>query len=434
MSVRFDSNADSISRTSNIVSTSGDCTFAGWKYRVNDRGSPASQVIWDIFGSVTGDFLLSLFDEAFDTDGAAGINSYENTTFEFNQTLFASRVAGATWAYYAVVKGGDVLTGYWSQLGDETWHEITCDVAAPASQNGINTMILSHTPGDWIDARAMWDLCADRAYSLDDLKAQKYAKFLRSATSINFFWKNDTAGNAGVDSSGNGRNGTVAGTLTTEADVPIAWDQLGAPGVLALAGATGLTQSAGKSDTLTAGALALAGAAGLTQTAGKSDTLTPGALTLAGAAGLTQQVDGVADTLTPGALALVGGAGMGQTAGVSNTLTAGVLALVGGAGLAQSAGASQALTPGALILAAAAGLVQQVTDAVATLVAGVLTTIGATGLNQVAGASGVLTPGVLSLAGASGMAVEVGGVIAAGAPARLRGLVRGVMRGVIGDA
>jgi hypothetical protein len=218
MSIRFDASTDWLERTANLPSATGPFTLWGWFYVVSDLG--ASQVLYDIFHEANVDFPASLYFEDFTGSGQAGVNSYENGTFTFNEDFFASRPATGTWAFWAVVLDSGTVTGYWRQHGSSTWNTCSCGLANAGGQS-IDTVIHSHGTTDWTSHRAMYCGMADRAYTQAELFTQSLSTTLVDATGINTFCVNDTAANAGVDSSGNARDWTVNGTFTTEADVSL---------------------------------------------------------------------------------------------------------------------------------------------------------------------------------------------------------------------
>jgi len=234
-------------------------------------------------------------------------------------STIATLVAGTpfAWAVTSTGTGAGQTTGYYRAVGSNVWSSATYGRGAfvPAALQIGNDQY-----SEWFNGRFRDIKCWDRALTADELLVESFYERVKFPTSLNFHWPLRSSTDTG-DYSGNGRNPTVGGTLTTEDTGWQPW-KVGAQ-VQAPAAAAGT--SVGRADE-TDSALALVGFQ--LRVAGRSDE-TDSALALSAvsirAAGAATETD-TSIALTP---VQIGAAGLASETDTALALSAGAGTAVG---------------------------------------------------------------------------------------------------------
>jgi hypothetical protein len=206
MAVRIDNNGDNLRRTANLPPSTG-VTILGRAYRSTARGSDATIACLESASGADGVYLYVNNSNVLSLYGAA------------NATAFASTPAVSAAFDWALTSNGSTLTGYYKLVGSSTW--ITASRGAqtftPAQLTVGNDISTA-----WHDGRVWAVKVWDRVLTAPELLVESFYERPMYPASLNLWWPLhshlDTA-----DRSGNGRNATVGGTLTTEDSVGALW-------------------------------------------------------------------------------------------------------------------------------------------------------------------------------------------------------------------
>jgi hypothetical protein len=374
MAVRFDASGDILKRTANLPATSA-FTACGWARFVSIRAGQYQYFIELANGtSNAGSYLI--------------IGYRSGTAFEIStgnaSASFASAPTTGTWFFWALTHNNTNLVGYWAHAGSAlVTQSITGQSFTPAQLS-----IGNDTWNEWCDIEMSDTLIYDAVLTQAELEQQMYRSLPVRTANLNI-WSPLPSASDIVDYSGNGRDWTSGGTLTSASGPPLSWGAK--PWVVPFVAAGGTTYNQSAAGTLTpagatskraakvlAGTLTTAGA--LAKRAGKT---LAGTLTTAGA--LTRRAAKVlAGTLTTaGTLATI----RLYIKAVGGTLTtAGALARRSGKALAGTLTTAGALTrrtgkvvTGTLTTAGA------LTRRTAKAIAGALTTAGSLATSYIPG-------------------------------------------------
>lgn len=198
----------------------GDMCFGTWLYWTSDTGTNTPQHIFSLFNGANVDFPAELYIEGDLGSETATLKSYENGTTTLNEVAFPSRPALNTWAYWSIQVSGTDLIGRWREYGVSTWTRVTMAISEPAGQS-MDVMLMAGGFLGGLNARAQNTFVAYRAYTDAELLTQSKATTIATTTSIHSFMRNTSAGNAGVDFSGNGRDWSVTGLIETAESVSL---------------------------------------------------------------------------------------------------------------------------------------------------------------------------------------------------------------------
>lgn len=244
MSVRFDANSDTLSRTTDLPSQSA-YTVCGWA-RVTARRSSMWETICTMGESATdaNDHTQLLFRA--DDAGQFSLNSAGGFT------NFASSPAVGEWFFWALRMegtGAGQVTGYWRGLNASSF------VTVASSQTSFTPAHIGVGSNTWVDEWLNGRIAAVKAWNAVLTAAELEREMLsyRAVRRADLYLETPlvaaTVADNVTDFSGNARNWTIGGTLTVEDGPPILW----APGrgsrfssfVSAGGGDTGLTVADG---------------------------------------------------------------------------------------------------------------------------------------------------------------------------------------------
>lgn len=209
MAVRFDAVGDTADRTANLPGNTA-FTYLLWAVMDTDQGSGVSQPIMAFLNGASTEGVIFahtaniLRIEVY--DGGALINSADT----------ASRPALGTPAAFFLRcsgTGANLLTGGFRSVGSNSF--VTASTTLPATVDAPATLYLGGLLGAFYYNGRRWNVKVwDRALSDAELLAESYYERVMFPASLNIYYpwtgSTDTA-----DRSGNARNPTIGGTLTT---------------------------------------------------------------------------------------------------------------------------------------------------------------------------------------------------------------------------
>lgn len=209
MAVRFDAVGDTADRTANLPGNTA-FTYLLWAVMDSDQGSGVSQPIMAFLNGASTEGVIFahtaniLRIEVY--DGGALINSADT----------ASRPALGTPAAFFLRcsgTGANLLTGGFRSVGSNSF--VTTSTTLPATVDAPATLYLGGLLGAFYYNGRRWNVKVwDRALSDAELLAESYYERVMFPASLNLYYpwtgSTDTA-----DRSGNARNPTIGGTLTT---------------------------------------------------------------------------------------------------------------------------------------------------------------------------------------------------------------------------
>ena len=206
MAVRLDASGEGLSRTSSPPSTAG-FTVCGWASLTTDRNNYQ---------------ILSSIDNGSTQYAEIGTDSDGTTLYIFNHGAIGASLGPLTlntpffWAQTVNGAGSGNHVGYGRAVGANT--------LTSTSQSGV-AAITSQTfwvGRDGFDAGAyyfdgrIWNVKVwDRVLTAAELLVESFYSNVKFPASLHLHWRLPGSNNT-TDSSGNGRNATVSGTLSTE--------------------------------------------------------------------------------------------------------------------------------------------------------------------------------------------------------------------------
>ena len=243
MALRLDANGDYLYRTANLPSSTA-FTICGWFRRRGTGGT--NQFLVGIDDGAGGNAIACVI-------GLAG--SYEFRVYSSGSGSFVSTGVAVTqdqWYFVALSCGGtgasDAQVRHAAPGATSLTTASTTGDAFTATGYGISTAAADY----WANvALAGWKLY-DRVLTDAELLAEMNRLTPASTTNLNLWTPmvHDVAATAAKDFSGNGRDWTVAGTLTVEDGPPVGW---GAPVLVVGAAASGSTYDDTLTESVTAG-------------------------------------------------------------------------------------------------------------------------------------------------------------------------------------
>ncbi len=204
--VRVDNSADTLSRTTDLPATAS-FTMMAWVRLVVDTNS---------FSAI---FHYGRNDTTADDEEMWLQTNTDGTTLNLDvpgaSIVLGSALTVGTWYHLAVVKSGTAYTAYLNGTSD-----ITATGNAPTSAR------LDVMNDQWVE-QLNGRMCAVKIYeaALTQAEILNEMRSYRPKRTANLYgwWPMLSAGDGAVDYSGNGRDWTVGGTLTTEDGPPVSW-------------------------------------------------------------------------------------------------------------------------------------------------------------------------------------------------------------------
>jgi hypothetical protein len=204
MAVGFDASADQLSRTTNLPSASTAMTACGWVRRDADRNDYSS-ILW--FTNSGGASYTGL---AFNADGTTLSVFGTGTGAQEGNIAAGGQPAQGAWIFVAVVQSGTTVTAYASPEGSTSFYTGTCTATnyTPAFFGAGND-----GTGFYLNGAMQYIRVFNSALSQANLEAEKVATAAVAAELFDWRCNDNTDTN---DISGNARNPTVGGALTTQ--------------------------------------------------------------------------------------------------------------------------------------------------------------------------------------------------------------------------
>jgi hypothetical protein len=206
MSVRTNAIGDDLRRSANLPSSTS-FTVCGWTTVVTDGGG-GFQCLASLRSATA---YISLYWDYNDNTMRLDANG---TT-----TNFASRPAAGVpffWAITCSGTGANTFNGYWARASDTSF--VTAARAGVSVATPTVLAFHNYANSDWLDGNLSFVRCFDAVLTSAELWAEMWSPIRQRLTNINFDVRLQDL-NDFVDLSGNGRNLTVTGTVTT-ADAP----------------------------------------------------------------------------------------------------------------------------------------------------------------------------------------------------------------------
>jgi hypothetical protein len=200
MAVLFDGSTNALSRSTNLPASNA-YTFCGWAQVNTDLGT-TYQALAELEGSA------GTYSGIFWEGGTSNAMCVERNSL--SGANFASRPATGAPFFWAIAAGSN-LNGYWRSASQNAF--TTASVGSNSFT--VTSLHVANTPAsEWLNGR-VWNVkCWGRELSAAELMVESFYRRVMFPASINFHWPLDNANDTN-DYSGNGRNPTVGGTLTT---------------------------------------------------------------------------------------------------------------------------------------------------------------------------------------------------------------------------
>ena len=208
MAVRFDAVGDQLNRTANLP-PNGSFTYMMWAVIDNEQAGVYQPYLWALDATSQQGYACGVINGIFD------IECYNGGVVASSSSVATRPTAGQAACVYARCSGtgaGLINSGYRLATSNAF---VSSGTATLGSLNVMTQLYMGGLFGVyWMDGRK-WNIKAwDRALSDAEILAESYFDGVLYPASLNFYLPltgvNDTA-----DRSGNGRNPTTAGTLTT---------------------------------------------------------------------------------------------------------------------------------------------------------------------------------------------------------------------------
>ena len=363
MAVRFDASGDYLLRTANLPSPTafGAC---GWAVLDVDRNASTCFFALES-GTSSAAATIALFA---DSDGTS-LKLFSPAGGGVTSGTLASLVVGQPffWAVTGNGAGAGGLTAYYRTAGSNTLSSVSIQ-GSTFSQGAL--FLGNNSYAEWFNGRAWNAKVWDRVPSASELLIESYFARPQFPTSQNL-WLPMYSHLDVADRSGNGRNPTVGGTLTTGDTLVNLWNprtriflpssstvvhaasgDLVGPGAV-ISGTAARTRSHGASGSLTGPGSSIVGSAQHnTPHASSGDLVGPGS-TLAGTAARTRQHPSSGDLVGPGST--VAGTAARTRAHASSGVLTGPGSVVDGAAARtrQHASSGDLVGPGSVIVGSA---------------------------------------------------------------------------------
>ena len=220
MAIRFDTGSERLARSASVPGTPGTYTWLAWMQIVS---LPASYpVFWEMGPNSTGYNQLYIAPPGGAGDFRFGIDGDSAHGGSFDETSDPDRTFGV-WYFIAMKRSGTTITlyvGTASAAVTQAWTLAGTGAATPTR------MVIGYddgtsSPNARVQAFRFYD---GIALSLEDIQAEQWAQLPRRTSSLWAWWPLLKHSDL-VDYSGNGRDLTATGTLSTEDGPPVAWRQ-----------------------------------------------------------------------------------------------------------------------------------------------------------------------------------------------------------------
>lgn len=268
MAVRFDAVGDQLNRTANLP-PNGSFTYMMWAVIDNEQTGVYQPYLWALDATSQQGYACGVINGIFD------IECYNGGVVASSSSVASRPTAGQAACVYIRCSGtgaGLINSGYRLATSNAF---VSSGTATLGSLNVMTQLYMGGLFGVyWMDGRK-WNIKAwDRALSDAEILVESYFKRVMYPASLNFYLPLPNASDT-ADRSGNGRNPTVVGTLTTGDTIANLWRpsrKIFLP--LAAAGITGtLAVTEAGSDTIASSGTVLVEGS-LTSTETGSDTAT----------------------------------------------------------------------------------------------------------------------------------------------------------------
>lgn len=216
MAVRFDAVGDELNRTANISSNTA-FTYMMWTVLDNDAGTGTYQpYVFGLSADTTQGYSCGLLSDVF------RIEVYEGGVAVRNGVASGRPALGTPACIFLRCSGvgAGLLTGGYRTPAQNAF---TTASATLGTLSAVTQVFYAGLFGAfWQDGRK-WNVKVwDRALSDAELSAESYFERVMYPASLNLHWPLPNAGDT-ADRSGNGRNPTVVGTLTTGDTISNLW-------------------------------------------------------------------------------------------------------------------------------------------------------------------------------------------------------------------
>jgi hypothetical protein len=219
VSLRVSANGQYLSRSANLPSITS-FTILGKSYIVSDRGTGESQQLVDIASN------------AVDYGARIAYGDFSSTMVLLSSGSsgnFASRPATSRWFQWYLQcagSGANQLTAGWAYCDDAS-SVVTAQTTLQAGDTSMTAIYIgsiSALNSWWADARYQDIIVSDAVWTAAEIDAQRYRRRIVKGASLNVYARGrgaTTAAQAATDYSGNGRDFTVNGSPTIEAEPSI---------------------------------------------------------------------------------------------------------------------------------------------------------------------------------------------------------------------
>lgn len=241
MPARIDASADSLSRSASLPASTAFTMLARAKISTL-RSADSTILALESAGGSAGEYVY--------ISAANVLSIYCSNS---GQTTFASTPSTGVEFDVSLRRNGSAVGGAWKLSGASTWISAT---GTGTTWTPATLTLGSDSTSAWFNGTISQVKIWDRVLSDDELMVESFYRRVMYPTSINGNWPIDLHTDL-ADRSGNGRDLTAAGTLTTEDTLWQAWK----PGASVLRRATAAATGAKKliSGKLTRGGLLLGG-------------------------------------------------------------------------------------------------------------------------------------------------------------------------------
>lgn len=211
MAVRFDAAGDSLSRSTSVPNVRS-FSVCGWAMAVVDNGAVAQPILAMLDGALQ-DGIALYWDNGF---GNLELIVADAGGIFDNAILATSPATGQTFAWFVTCSGNgtNTVTAGYRLPGSNTWTTGTADISAAVADNA--SISFADVAGAQSFNGRLWNVKAwDAALTADQLLIESRFERMVFPANRNFHWplyRHDAL----FDISGNGRNPTSGGTLSTE--------------------------------------------------------------------------------------------------------------------------------------------------------------------------------------------------------------------------
>lgn len=211
MSVRLDAVGDELTRSSSLPSNTA-FTICGWSRIISDTGAVPQPLVWALDAGNTDGYSL-LWDGG---DNNMYLVAYDAAAAVSNVALGSRPGTGVDFFWYIACSGNGAgqQKGGWRAAGSSTYVTTTGQIASTIA--AVTNIWFGGLFSTYYADKRVWNLKVwDRALTDAELDVESYFERVMFPANINAHWRLRNTTEV-VDRSGNGRNLTTAGSLTTE--------------------------------------------------------------------------------------------------------------------------------------------------------------------------------------------------------------------------